>query len=152
MAISQEGRVVVSWWLRANRWGKNLLEEEGGGKATIASVSRIQRRNHIQNQTEGNGVLPAGTPSVPYHASSSLSRDSNLKSPHSASSLVFFFSWIFFFFGGFFSNRLTFSVPLLDRASRESLQLSRTEFREWNFRESSFWLSLWIIWRWVWLK
>lgn len=103
MAISQEGRVVVSWWLRANRWGKNLLEEEGGGKATIASVSRIQRRNHIQNQTEGNGVLPAGAPSVPYHASSSLSRDSNLKSPHSASSLVFFFfleffllRWLFF--------------------------------------------------------
>lgn len=106
MAISQEGGVVVSWWLRANRWDKNLLEEEGGGgKATIASVSRIQRRNHIQNQTEGKGVLPAW--SVPYHAlcrylANTRIQISNL---HTLLPRSFFFFLSFFLEFLFFSNR-----------------------------------------------
>lgn len=131
MAISQEGGVVVSWWLRANRWDKNLLEEEGGGgKATIASVSRIQRRNHIQNQTEGKGVLPAG--SVPYHASCRYLANTRIQISNLHTllprSFFFFLSWISIFFESRapnFSSRI-----LLFISSLESLQLSRIKIRE----------------------
>lgn len=134
MAISQEGGVVVSWWLRANRWDKNLLEEEGGGgKATIASVSRIQRRNHIQNQTEGKGVLPAG--SVPYHAScrylaNTRIQISNLHTLLPRSFFFFFPSFLNFYFFRIARAKFFFSNSSVFTSSLESLQLSRIKIRE----------------------
>lgn len=95
MAISQEGgarcKLVIT---SVNRWGKNLLEEEGGGKATIASLYPGYGEEIIfRSRQKEKAFFPRDSASVPYHASRRYLADSNLESPHSASSLVpFFFS------------------------------------------------------------
>lgn len=70
MAISQEGGTVVSWWLRANRWGKNLLEKEGGGVRRLLPLYSGYREEIIfRSRQKEKAFFPRDSGSVPYHSS-----------------------------------------------------------------------------------